>query len=899
MKKIRSLLLATVFFLGFVNLLSAQSVNVGTYYSQQNYSNITPQQVQPVKYPEICPLLSRTLGQGDTGLDVKRIQVVLGQEGIAYLGATGYFGPATKNAVKIFQLRNGIRTTGAVGPQTLARMRLLWCVNPGSIYNPNLNYNNYNNYNNSNSNISIQPINSSGSNVTIGWTSGSYGSCTINGSPVPPTGQQIYTVTSQTNFTLSCTQNGYGNISKTITVRPNLDLSSLPSINLSINPTTALINTYATLYWTSANTLSCSLNGTQVPASGSQQILISGNAVAYQVSCTSPNGLSVSSTIYSNTGTANSGVTSANITASTNNINSGTPVTLTWSSINTNYCSIGGVGTTYNGANGTQVVYPTQTTTYTITCTPITSGPQVSNQVTVYVNGSSGNNTNGPTVNLSTNTTTVNSGQTATLTWSSTNATYCTLSGGSVSTGNQSASGSYTFVPSSSATYTLTCYNVNNQSSSASVYITVNGTSGGNVNLTATSTTVTTGQQMTLSWSAPSGTSYCNLLNTTNNVTLANNLGVSSSFVVYPAQTTTYQLNCFNSSNNSTGTGTIVINVNGSTSGITSTLTANTTNVSANQPVVLTWSSVNASYCNISGGSTSLTNQSTSGSTTVYPTTNTTYYVTCYNGNGQASNTSQINVTTTGTSNVTATITATPNPVSAGQPVTLTWSSTNANYCTITANNSSILTNQNTAGSYVVYPSLGTNYQITCYNYNGQNGANYVYVTTNGSSSAQPTANIYSSVQNISSGQSVTLNWYSSNANTCALYSNSNLLISNQNTSGSYLVYPTQTTTYQITCTNNSNGQTANNYVTITVNGSGTTGGINVISRQNGYVVISTTYCSVYGYVDWGDNTRSNLAPNNCTYLSHQYTGNTGQGYSVRILDQNNNALSTTTLYPY
>jgi hypothetical protein len=157
MKKIRSLLLATVFFFGCANLLSAQSIsvcNTNDYnclnYTQSQSVNSSPFNNQ--KYPELCPLLGRTLSQGDTGSDVKRIQVVLGQEGIAYLGATGYFGPATKNAIKIFQLRNGIRTTGAVGPQTLARMRLLWCVNPGSVYNPNLNYNNYNNdrYNNNN-----------------------------------------------------------------------------------------------------------------------------------------------------------------------------------------------------------------------------------------------------------------------------------------------------------------------------------------------------------------------------------------------------------------------------------------------------------------------------------------------------------------------------------------------------------------------------------------------------------------------------------------------------------------------------------------------------------------------------------------------------------------------------
>lgn len=64
------------------------------------------------KYPEICPILNRTLKVGDSGNDVRRMQVVLGQEGIAYLNGTGYFGPVTLSAVKIFQMRNNIYPVG-------------------------------------------------------------------------------------------------------------------------------------------------------------------------------------------------------------------------------------------------------------------------------------------------------------------------------------------------------------------------------------------------------------------------------------------------------------------------------------------------------------------------------------------------------------------------------------------------------------------------------------------------------------------------------------------------------------------------------------------------------------------------------------------------------------------
>src|SRR3989344_3155317 len=60
-----------------------------------------------------------------------------------------------------------------------------------------------------------------------------------------------------------------------------------------------------------------------------------------------------------------------------------------------------------------------------------------------------------PTVTLTANPTTIQSGQSSTLTWSSTNATSCTASGSW--TGTKTTSGSQSVAPTTNATYTLAC----------------------------------------------------------------------------------------------------------------------------------------------------------------------------------------------------------------------------------------------------------------------------------------------------------------------------------------------------------------------------------------------------------------------------------------------------------
>ncbi len=65
---------------------------------------------------------TRSLGIGERGDDVTELQNKLVAEGIYSGPVTGYFGPLTAEAVKLFQAKYGISQVGLVGPQTRQKL---------------------------------------------------------------------------------------------------------------------------------------------------------------------------------------------------------------------------------------------------------------------------------------------------------------------------------------------------------------------------------------------------------------------------------------------------------------------------------------------------------------------------------------------------------------------------------------------------------------------------------------------------------------------------------------------------------------------------------------------------------------------------------------------------------
>jgi uncharacterized repeat protein (TIGR01451 family) len=144
------------------------------------------------------------------------------------------------------------------------------------------------------------------------------------------------------------------------------------------------------------------------------------------------------------------------LTANPSTVNQGQSSTLYWSSQNANNCyASGGNWSGAKNISGSEVVYVSQTTSFTITCTGYNGG-QAQAIATVFVNNFQ--NQQLPTVILNANPTTVNPGQASTLTWNSYNANTCYASGGNWS-GQKALSGSETVYPQTGTSYSIVCTN--------------------------------------------------------------------------------------------------------------------------------------------------------------------------------------------------------------------------------------------------------------------------------------------------------------------------------------------------------------------------------------------------------------------------------------------------------
>ncbi|MEK7538862.1 MAG: hypothetical protein AAB552_03410 [Patescibacteria group bacterium] len=151
------------------------------------------------------------------------------------------------------------------------------------------------------------------------------------------------------------------------------------------------------------------------------------------------------------------------------------------------------------------------------------------------VSGGGGGTT--PTVSLSATPTSVTSGSSATLSWTSTNATSCTASG--AWSGVKGTSGSQTTGPlTATATYTLTC---GSAVQGVTVSISSTPTPAPTLTFSANPTSVTSGSPTTLTWSSTNATSC------TASGAWSGTLGTASSASLTPASTSTYTLTCIGS----------------------------------------------------------------------------------------------------------------------------------------------------------------------------------------------------------------------------------------------------------------------------------------------------------------------------------------------------------------
>ena len=201
--------------------------------------------------------------------------------------------------------------------------------------------------------------------------------------------------------------------------------------------------------------------------------------------------------------------------------------------------------------------YFTQTSSsanYSINCSgDVNHTACASNVVTVQKDTSVG--TPAPTVTITANPSTITNGQASTLNWYSNNANYCMASG--AWSGSKNTSGSETVYPTNNNNnYSITCYGNNNQANdSVNVYVNAQLPT---VTLTANPSSITSGQNSTLTWYV-SNANYC----TASGDWSGNKNTYNGSETVSPTKTTNYYyLVCTNNYGSNSATATVTVGGN-------------------------------------------------------------------------------------------------------------------------------------------------------------------------------------------------------------------------------------------------------------------------------------------------------------------------------------------------
>jgi len=382
-------------------------------------------------------------------------------------------------------------------------------------------------------------------------------------------------------------------------------------------------------------------------------------------------------------------VPTVTLITSTGAVPSGGAATLTWSSTDATSCTASNAWSGTLAASGTQSTGPlTKNSTFVLTCTgPGGVSPVIKAGINVV-----------PIATLAASPTAVASGSAATLTWSSSNASACTASGGW--SGALATNGTMSTGPVAQTTsYSLTCKGPAGTSKIASATVTVAGSAAPTVTLTTSSGAVASGGSATLTWNSTNATS-CTASGGWSG-TLATS-GTQSTGAL--TLTTSYSITCSGAAGTS-NVATATVTVAGISTPTASLITSTGAVVSGGS-ATLTWSSTNATACTASNAWSGAL--AASGTQSTGPLIRNSTFVLVCTGPGGISPVVKAGINVVPT----ASLTVSPASVAAGAAATLTWNSTNAASCTASGSWSGTLP---TSGTQSTGPlAQNASYAIAC-----------------------------------------------------------------------------------------------------------------------------------------------------------------------------------------
>jgi hypothetical protein len=375
-------------------------------------------------------------------------------------------------------------------------------------------------------------INVANTNGRAGWGNPCWNGTNISANPGDIINVRVYyhntgTVTANNTKLILNAQTG-SSTSHSFNTQITSSQGNLSSGSVSINVPSSQTLTFGSVIWYTGNTnqtVTTLLNGQDGSEILSSQGLYIGDITP---GWPSQGSAVVSFTVGNNTTPTYNNCSINSFSSNPSSVTSGNSATLNW---NTNDCTNVNISNlSYNvPTSGSQAVWPTYTTTYTLTANG-SNGTTQTRSTTVYVDQTSS------TCDISSFTasdTSISEGDYSTLRWNTNNCNRVSIS----NFGDVAQDGSKNVYPNGDTTYVLTAYSSNGSSQSESVRIYVDNNNNSNCTIdsyTASNTYIKQGDAVTLRWS----TSNCNSVNISN----IGSVSSDGSKVIYPSSTTTYVL---------------------------------------------------------------------------------------------------------------------------------------------------------------------------------------------------------------------------------------------------------------------------------------------------------------------------------------------------------------------
>ncbi len=624
--------------------------------------------------------------------------------------------------------------------------------------------------------------------ILLSWASPNVTSCTASGDWLgnkAASGSEFLEIAKSSSYILTCS-NKAGTLSKIIKVQvtgggaaqgPGLEFSAVSDAS------------GVTFSWKASNSDSCAASGDWQGSrgvSGNEKVSPTKDSV-YALTCFNPSGNVTRAVKVGAEKAVSANPPALDFTAVTNT--DGT-VGLTWSASGGAACKADGGWSGDKNSIGSQTV-PASNTGYTLTCSNASGSAAKTLLITVQAITQAS-----PALTFGGDKTSIARGEPVTLAWSSTNTSQCSAAG--AWSGSKSTAGAETVIPVGNgetldeATYTLICSGASGSATKSlrftvtksvtSIPPAVGGEIPASPQLPALSFSADTASwdregTVTLSWRAE-GASSC----TASDGWSAPKL-VSGTETVTPSKDTTYTLGCSNAAGVVRKFVTVQVKDRPRL-----TLQATPSSIAKGESVALSWSSTAATSCVAEGGWGGV--KALEGTEKATPERSSTYTLVCSNDAGSIAGSVSVDVKEPIVPQPTLIFQIYPTLIARGEDIALAWSATDVESCSAFGAWSG---EQPADGSAVLSPKADATYTLVCSNSSGS-------VTKSVSVEVlppKPTLTLQASATSIIRGESATLKWISSDADSCVAkdgWSGARAL------SGSEKVSPTRSTTYTLSC---------------------------------------------------------------------------------------------------